>query len=86
MIDTFRAYPELLCLDAIYKLLELGLPTYIMLCEDSNYQSEIISVCLLVQEDATSMTWMVDAFKQHNQEWQKNSLSWPIKILVNGMC
>ena len=71
MIDTFRAYPELLCLDATYKLLELGLPTYIMLCEDSNGQSEIISVCLLVQEDATSMTWMVDAFKQHNQEWQK---------------
>ena len=31
MIDTFRAYPELLCLDSTYKLLELGLPTYIML-------------------------------------------------------
>ena len=71
MIDRFRAYPELLCLDATYELLELGLPIYIMLCEDSNGQSEIVAVCLLVQEDANSMTWMVDAFKQHNQEWQK---------------
>lgn len=68
MIDTFRAYPELLCLDATYKLLELGLPTYIMLYEDSN---EIIAVCLLVQEGASSMTWMVDAFKERNREWQK---------------
>ena len=71
MIDMFRAYPEPLCLDATYKLLELGLPTYIMLYENSNGQSEIISVRLLVQEDATSMTWMVNASKQHNQEWQK---------------
>ena len=72
MINIFRAYPELLCLDATYKLLELGLPTYIILCEDLNGQSEIISVCLLVQEVATSMSWMVRAFKQYNQEWQKS--------------
>ena len=48
MKTTFSAYPELLCLDATYKLLELGLPVYLML----NGQSEVIAVCLLVQEDA----------------------------------
>ena len=60
MRDTFKAYPELLCLDATYKLLELRLPVYLMLSEDSNGQSEIAAVCLLVQEDATSVTWMVE--------------------------
>jgi len=68
MKEAFQAYPELIFLDATYKLLELGLPVYIMLCEDSNGQSEIIAVCFLVKEDADSMKWMVDAFKKHNVE------------------
>ena len=29
MKDAFKAYPELLCLDTTYKLLELGLPVYL---------------------------------------------------------
>ena len=33
--------------------------------------SEIIAVCLLVQEHSESMTWMIDAFKKLNPEWQK---------------
>ena len=41
MTDTFNAYPELLCVDATYKLLNLKLTVYLMLCEDSNGQSEI---------------------------------------------
>lgn len=50
--DAFQAYPEIVFIDATYKLLELGLPTYLTLCEDSNGQSEITAVCLLVSEDA----------------------------------
>ncbi len=70
MKECFEAYPELLCLDATYKLLELGLPVYLMLTEDSNGQSEIVAVCLLVTEDRESMSWMMEAFKQHNQNWK----------------
>lgn len=70
MKDAFKAYPELLCLDATYKLLELGLPVYLMLCEDSNGQSEVVAVCLLVTEDGDSMTWMMEAFKKHNVDWE----------------
>ena len=71
MKEAFQAYPELVCIDATYKLLELGLPTYLMLCEDSNGQSEIVTVCLLVTEDKDSMTWMVATFKNHNDEWKR---------------
>ena len=56
MKAAFEAYPELLCIDTTYKLLELGLPVYVMLCADSNGQSEIVGVCLLVAEDADSIT------------------------------
>ena len=41
MKNNFQAYSELLCLDATYKLLELGLPVHLMLCEDSNGLSDV---------------------------------------------
>lgn len=71
MKEAFHAYPELVCIDATYKLLEFGLPVYLMLCEYSNGQSEIVVLCLLVMEDVASMTWMVNAFKRQNAEWKK---------------
>ena len=61
MNDAFQAYPEIFCIDATYKLLELRLLVYLMLCEDSN---GIIAVCLLVQQNAESMTWMIESFKK----------------------
>ena len=48
MLDAFKAYPEFICLDATYKLLELGLSVFVMVCEG---QTEIIATCLLVSED-----------------------------------
>ena len=42
---------------------------------DSNGDSEIVSVCLVITEDASSMTWMIDTFKQHNVDWEKKSAS-----------
>ena len=66
MKQAFDAYPEFICLDATYKLLELGFPVYLMVCEDANGQSEIIAVCLLASEDADSIRWMIDVFKKYN--------------------
>ena len=71
MRECFKAYPELLCIDATYKLLELGLPVYLFLVEDSNGQSEIVAVCLLVAEDHDSMCWMFESFKKLNPEWSQ---------------
>ena len=63
MKDAFRAYPEIIFLDATYKLLELALPIYLFLCEDSNGQSEVVGVGILVAEDVDSLKWLVDTFK-----------------------
>jgi len=71
MKASFRSYPEIVFIDATYKLLNLQLPVYIILCEDSNGQSEVAAVCLLVTEDKSSMTWMLDAFKNLNECWSK---------------
>lgn len=70
MKQAFQAYPEIVFMDATYKLLELGLPTYLFLSEDSNGQSEITGVCLLTSEDADSMKWMIEVFKRCNNGWK----------------
>jgi len=70
MISCFQAYPELLCVDATYKLLNLGLPTYSFLSEDSNGLSEIVAVSLYVSEDTEGITWMLETFKKFNLTWQ----------------
>ena len=71
MRQDFQAYLELLFLDATYKLLDLRLPFYLMLVEDSNGESEIVSVCILTSEDSESIQWMVDIFKKHNTNCNK---------------
>ena len=52
MREAFKAYPEIIFIDATYKLLELGLPVYLMLYEDSNGQSEIYSKDVAVRRAA----------------------------------
>ena len=48
----------------LHKLLQIGVPVYLILCEDANGQSEITAVALLVTEDKESITWMANAFKK----------------------
>ena len=71
MKQCFHAYPEVVFLDATYKLLEIGIPIYLLLCEDSNGTSEIVFVCLLVKEDHESIIWMMETFKKRNEFWYK---------------
>ena len=42
-----------------------------MLSEDSNGQSEIVAVALIVNEDKESMLWIMNTFKLRNEEWAK---------------
>ncbi len=74
MKQCFDSYPEIVFLDATYKLLEIGIPTYLLLCEDSNGMSEVVFVCLLVMEDQLSITWMMETFKNQNPAWSKISV------------
>ena len=57
MKQIFKAYPELVCIDSTYKLLELRFPVYIMLIEDGNGQSELVAVFLLLEETEVSCTF-----------------------------
>ena len=71
MKESFAAFPELMYIDATYKLLELGFPVYVVVCVDSNDQTEVVAACILVAENAQSIAWMMNTFKQHNEVWNK---------------
>ena len=40
-----------------------------MLFKDSNGQSEIVALCMIASEDATSIRWMLNTFKTHHEKW-----------------
>ena len=60
MRQCFSSYPELLCVDATYKLIELRFPLYTMLVEDGNGQSEIVAAFMLLQETDSTISKMVE--------------------------
>ena len=69
MKAVFAAYPEVLLVDATYKLNELRMSVYLFLVIDSNGQSEIIGVFITLLETAGSIQKMVSSFKLHNSDW-----------------
>ena len=61
MKEDFQSYPEIIFIDATYKLTELHYPVYIFLVEDSMGESEIAGIGLLVSENAESLRWLLNA-------------------------
>ena len=66
----FDAFPEILLINATYKLNNLRLPLYIMLAIDGNGESEIIGLMLLADEQADMLRRMIRLFKKHNLAWE----------------
>ena len=66
---NFASYPEVLMIDATYKLNDLRMPLYLMMIVDGNGQSEIIATFLTVFETEDAITKMVETFKSHNCNW-----------------
>ena len=74
MRDTFAAFPEILFVDATYKLLELLFPVYVFACEDSNGCTEIVGMGMLMTEDAASVRWLMETFKKRNPGTSKTRI------------
>ena len=51
MKDTFRSYPEILFIDATYKLNDLRMPLYVLLTVDGNGESEIVCLWIVQNEE-----------------------------------
>ena len=69
MRSIFVSYPELLLIDATYKLNDLNMPLYVLMSVDGNGESEIVSLWLTQFEDKETITELVQEFKKHNSSW-----------------
>ena len=63
---TYAACPELIIVDAIYKLNELRIPLYLILIVDGNGSSEIVGLYLTSLETREAISEMVRWFKINN--------------------
>lgn len=71
MRDMFDSYPEILLVDATYKLNDLRLPLYVMLVVDGNGESEIVGLMLAADEQQDTVRQMMIFFKELNPQWNK---------------
>ena len=71
MKRMYDCFPELLFIDATYKLNNLRMPLYVFLIEDGNGESEIVATWMVVTEDKVSISQMAKIFKNHNPNWGK---------------
>jgi len=65
----FEKYPELVLVDATYKLTNVHMALYVMLCIGPNGESEIVAVFLSTLEDTQSLRVALQQFKQRNSNW-----------------
>ncbi|XP_028417229.1 zinc finger SWIM domain-containing protein 3-like [Dendronephthya gigantea] len=69
MKAAYDSFPEIVFIDATYKLNELKMPLYVMLGEDGNGESEIFCTFIVSSEEKPTIQKMVQIFKDHNPSW-----------------
>ena len=62
MCDTFEAYPQVILLDATYKLNDFHMPLYVMMNVDRNGKGEIICFWLVAKKDKETIGALMDTF------------------------
>lgn len=71
---VFQGYPEVLMIDATYKLNKFRMPLYVLLAIDGNGLSEIVGIFLTSVENEDAITRMVSTFKSFNSSWEKTKV------------
>ena len=62
-------FPEVVLVDATYKLLDLRMPVYLLLVVDGNGLSEIIGLFLVEEESKEVISSIANKFKEKNEAW-----------------
>ncbi|KAH8025880.1 hypothetical protein HPB51_013585 [Rhipicephalus microplus] len=66
MKKSFQCWPEVIFIDATYKLLETRMSCFLVIIENGNGESEIVAVGLFSTEDADTLRWFFEEFKDLN--------------------
>ena len=68
MKAVFDSYPEIVCVDATYKLTSLRFLLCLFLVENSLGLSEICGAALLANEEEETLRWLLSVFKEENSK------------------
>ena len=82
----FGLYPELVLVDATYKLTNLRIPLYILLVVGPNGESKIAAIFLTASEDCVSLSTMFEIFKEKNINWSKILSAFTDKDMAEREC
>ena len=73
MSEMYEKFPEMLLVDATYKLIDLRIPVYLLLVIDGDGLSEIAALIILADDTKPVIESVVNIFKKYNHSWEKNS-------------
>jgi zinc finger SWIM domain-containing protein 3 len=71
MQKIFAKFPELLMVDATYKLKDLAMTLYLLMVVDGNGENEIVGTFLAADESRETVKQMIQMFKAHNSAHDK---------------
>jgi len=69
MHSMYNKFPEMIMVDATYKLLDLRMPLYLLLAIDGDWSSEIVGLFILGEETQSVIESAVTIFKHCNPHW-----------------
>ena len=70
----YMKFPEVMLVDATYKLLDFRIPVYLLLVIDGNGLREIIGLFLVEEESKEVISSIVNSFKEKNEAWSKTAV------------
>ena len=76
----FQSDPELLFIDATYKLNDVHMLLYVLICIDGNGESEVVCLWLVEHEDKETFTNLMMNSKSTMKVGNPNSVSYQIRI------
>ena len=74
MRNMFSAYPEIILVDATYKLNDLRLPLFVMMVVDGNGESEIVGLMLTADEQNETIKMMMIFFQNKQSQLATHKL------------
>ena len=74
MQNMYAHFPEILLVDASYKLIDLRMPVYLLMCIDGDGLSEIVAIFIVAEETKEVIQATVELFKKHNKSWDQTKV------------
>ena len=74
MQNIYTHFPEILLVDATYKLLDLRMPVYLLMGIDGDGLSEVVAMFIVAEETKEVIQATVELFKKHNPSWDETKV------------